>query len=487
MTAPPPFVLVSAALEPGDLQLRRLAGRERVSRLFELVADVRPYDPEALDLEARVPDLLRRPVRIGREAEDPLVCGVVRAIETVTGKATDPLLYRLTVVPRLWYTTQTHRTRIFQDLTVPEIVKRVLADLQFVEGEDFELRLEAEYGKREYTVQYEESDFDFASRLIEFEGIYYFFLFRDGKDVLVLGDNADALRELEEHKGVAYGHATAAQSSAVVALGRTIQHVPERVMMVDYNWRTPALPLAEAAPVQGGDGGLQSTCEEHFRTPDGGARLAKIRAQEIAARRTVFTGESDLATLRPGDALTLEGSPYPKPDEFFVLEVSYEVIQDWSGEASTNRAFSNDFVAIDRKTPFRPERLTPEPRVVGSTYATIDGPDLGAAAPIDEIGRYKVVFPFDTSQTGTGRATRWIRMAQPLSGPSYGMHFPLRVGAEVVLSYVHGDPDRPVIVGAVPNAVTQSPVAQRNATQSVIQTSSGIRVEFEDEAGPRAS
>lgn len=482
MAEPPPFVFVSEALEPGDLQLRHLTGRERVSRLFEIVAELRPYDRDAL--EDKLPDLLRRQVRIGREGEDPLLAGVVRAIEMIPGKPADPPLYRLTVVPRLWYATETHRTRIFQDLTVPEIVTRVLADLRFVQGDDFELRLQASYGKREYTVQYEESDFDFASRLLEFEGIFYFFEFRDGKDVLVVADSNEALREAEQHKSVSYGHASATNSGAVVALGRTIQHVPERVMMVDYNWRTPSLPLVEAAPVTAGDGGLQSFGDEHFRTPEGGARLATVRAQEIAARRTVFAGRSDLATLRPGDALTVEGSPFAPLEEFFVLEVSYEVVQDWSGDASTpaNAAFANDFVALDRKTPYRPERLTPRPVVAGSTYATIDGPDLGAAAPIDEIGRYKVVFPFDTSQTGTGRATRWIRMAQPLSGANYGMHFPLRVGAEVLLSYVHGDPDRPVIVGAIPNALTQSPVAQRNATQSVIQTSSGIRVEFEDKA-----
>lgn len=486
MTAPPSFVLVSEALEPGDLQLRRLLGREHVSRPFEIVVEVRPYDRDAF--EEKLPEVLRKPVRIGREGEDPLVGGIVRAIETTPSKPAEPPLYRLTIAPRLWYAGETHRTRIFQDLSVPDIVKRVLADLHLVEGDDFELRLQATYGPREYTVQYEESDLDFASRLLEFEGIFYFFEFRNGKDVLVLGDNNEILREVDEHRSIPFGHASAAQGTAVVALGRTMKHVPERVMLVDYNWRTPTLPLVEAATVTAGDGGLQSFGDENFRSPDAGARLARIRAQEIAAQRVLFAGRSDLATLRPGDALTLESSPYPQ-EEFFVLEVSYEVVQDFraDGGGLENAAFENHFVALDRKTPFRPERRTPRPRIFGSTYATIDGPDLGAAAPIDEIGRYKVVFPFDTSQTGTGKATRWIRMAQPLSGANYGMHFPLRVGAEVVLSYVHGDPDRPVIVGAIPNAVTQSPVAQRNATQSVIQTSSGIRVEFEDEAGRRSS
>jgi len=139
-------------------------------------------------------------------------------------------------------------------------------------------------------------------------------------------------------------------------------------------------------------------------------------------------------------------------------------------------------VAIRADVTYRPPRTTPKPRIDGVVYATIDGPELNIPAPIDEEGRYKVILPFDLAAEQGGRASRWIRMAQPTSGAGYGMHFPLRPGTEVILTHVHGDPDRPIIAGAVPNAQTPSPVTSANATQSVLRTATGIIMEFEDDA-----
>jgi type VI secretion system secreted protein VgrG len=481
---PPHFVFGSDAFDSSSLHLRRLTGRERISRLFEVVVEIHALADHQI-IEDALTELMRKPAHVGREGEDPLLHGVVREIELVPGAPADPPLYRLTLVPRLWYATQTRRCRIFQDMTVPAIVTAVLAALGLT-SEDHEWRLRATYGKRDYTVQYEETDFAFLSRLLEFEGIYYWFDHGSGKDRIIFADDNEAARKISEHEGVGYAHGTGSHGHAVTTFGRRLRHVPERVMLVDYNWRSPALSLAEAAPVAHGNSGLQVTGEEHYRDPAAGVRLARMRAEEIGAARCVFEGASNIATLRPGDVLGLEGHTIAILDQsYLVLEVGHELEQDFHGSgagASENVAYSNRLVAIGALTPYRPERTTPRPRIDGCTYATIDGPDLGAAAPIDDQGRYKVVLPFDTSQAGTGRATRWIRMAQPLSGASYGMHFPLRVGAEVMLTYVHGDPDRPLIAGALPNALTPSPVVQKNATQSVIQTVSGIRMELEDNA-----
>jgi type VI secretion system secreted protein VgrG len=114
-------------------------------------------------------------------------------------------------------------------------------------------------------------------------------------------------------------------------------------------------------------------------------------------------------------------------------------------------------------------------------HARVDGVQVGRAAPIDAHGRYRVLLPWDLYAEEGGRASRWVRMAQPHAGPGYGMHFPLHIGTEVLLAHVGGDPDRPVIVAAIPNPDTTSPVTSVNATQSRIQTRSGIVVEFEDD------
>jgi type VI secretion system secreted protein VgrG len=338
---------------------------------------------------------------------------------------------------------------------------------------------------RDYVVQYEESDFDFISRLCEREGIFYWFDHAAGRDRVVFADANGAARVVADHQGVGFAQGRGGHGHAVSRLGRRTRRVRQRVDLLDYNWRAPALTLASSASVAGGTTGVWTDTDDHYRDKTAGDRLARVRAEEIAARRCVYEGASDIETLRPGDLLEVSGHLVATLDrKFFVEAVVYEVSQKGTRGAGEpeGEAFRNEIVAIDSLTPYRPALATRLPRIAGVVYATVDGPDMGAAAPIDAQGRYKVILPFDTSQRGTGKATRWVRMAQGLSGVGFGIHFPLRVGAEVLLVHVNGDPDRPIIAGTTPNAVTASPVTQKNATQSVMQTNAGIRVELEDHA-----
>ena len=138
------------------------------------------------------------------------------------------------------------------------------------------------------------------------------------------------------------------------------------------------------------------------------------------------------------------------------------------------------FEAIPFEVQFRPERVTPWPRIHGILHAHIDADTSGDYAQIDELGRYRVRLPFDSSGRQGSSASRWIRLAQPYAGAGYGSHFPLHKGTEVLLAHIDGDPDRPIIVGSVPNPHTISPATSANATQSVVNTASGIRIEMED-------
>ncbi len=478
-----PFVFRSEALPSVDLVVRSLEGRERLSGLFELRVEVQALEDRQL-VEDSLDALLSKPANYGRRGAPPVVHGIVSEVELLVATPADPPAYRLTMVPRLWRATRTSRCRIFQDKTVPEIVQAVLQSLEFT-SDDYTLQLGETYAKREYVVQYEESDYDFIARLCEGEGIFYRFEHGDGRDRVIFADANVAARELPAHEGVGYVHGSGALGFALTRLGRRTRRVQERVELLDYNWRTPALVLASSKEVAGGTTGVWTDTDEHYRDKLTGDRLARIRAEEVAATRVVYEGGSNLESLRPGDALDVHGHLVGSLDgKYLVSEVRTEVRQgDARGvEDREGISFRNQLVAIEFLTPYRPARATSMPRISGVVYATIDGPDLGAAAPIDAQGRYKVILPFDTSLQGTGKATRWVRMAQPLSGVGFGMHFPLRVGAEVMLVHVNGDPDRPVIAGTIPNALTVSPVTQKNATQSVIQTHAGIRVELEDHA-----
>jgi type VI secretion system VgrG family protein len=478
----------SAALDSGALYLLRAEGTERFSHLYEIQIDTEIVtDPQVV--ENKLDAIMLAPARV-LLGEDSSLYGMIRAVELQPMSRRDERpRYRFTLVPRLWTTTQTRRSRVFQQLAVPDIIKKVLTDdAALTASDDFEIKFSGSYPVREYTVQYEETDFAFLSRLMEDEGIFYYFDHSKERDFVVFTDSNDGCRKLDAHSELRYRTSTTAATSehGVLELRRRKSHVPAAVLMLDYNWSTPSVPLEAKQAVAEGKIGAIVITEENFNDLNNGKRLAKVRAEQIGSRVWQYEGTSRVQSLRAGDRFGLiEHFMASLDGEYLTVEVHHLVIQrvEITG-TPTNQGYTNTFVAIPAKVPFHPEQATPKPRVDGLVYATVDGPDTGLAAPIDEQGRYKLVMSFDTASgsVAPGGASRWVRMAQPLSGAGYGVHFPLHQGGEVVVSHIYGNPDRPIIVGAVPNAATVSPVNKSNATQSVIQTMTGIRIEFEDNA-----
>jgi type VI secretion system secreted protein VgrG len=483
------FQFFAAALPRGSVLLREMKVHERISGIFEMELEVE--SSEDVDaVEGHLHDLIGNPacVRFTVDEEDPARAptfwGVVSEVERRPIVKGHPI-HRIVVVPRVWYGSLVRRNRIFADVSVPEIAEKLLTGLALRKGDDFELRLSGKYPKREYVVQYEESDLDFLCRLLEEEGIFFHFEHTDRGDKIVLGDSTSAFRDLPGHAAVVFSTSdTVGEENSLVRLS-VKRHVKRGgVALSDHNWRAPQVPVLSIAQL--GGAGLVSTHREHVKDADRGAWLASIRAQEIDCRRMTFTGHTGLRSLRTGDVLSLIEHPIDTFNQrYLVVELTHTVTQ-WHDTArnteSANIKYTNELVAIPASVPFRPARTSPVPRIEGLLYATIDGPDDGSSAPIDDQGRYKVLFPWDLDGTPGASRTRWIRCAQPLSGGNYGIHFPLHEGAEVVIAFVHGDPDRPLIVGAVPNAVTPSPVTRKNATQSIVRTSSGITLELEDDA-----
>ena len=415
--------------------------------------------------------------------------GVIRSVESLTYETGVKATYRLVLVPTLFLAAQTRRCRVFQDVSVPEIVARVLDALGLVSGHSYQVSLVGSYPKREYVVQYEETDLAFMSRLLEDEGITFRIDPGGDTDTVVLSDTNDGMRDAPWLRDVHAFHGLGATDrNTLSAITHKRSVVPQVVFFVDYDWRKPSLDLETELEVDPGGRGLVSTSAQHYRDAGYGQRLAVVRAQELLVERDVYRGRSTIDGLTAGDRFTLQGHQDADLDgQYLVLESRWHYEQSFldarpgTAPAASQRA-ENEFVAIRTSVAYRPARTTPKPRIDGLLYATVDGPELGTPAPIDEQGRYKIVLPFDLDAQVGGHASRWIRMAQPLSGPGFGVHFPLREGAEVVLSHVLGDPDRPIIVGAVPNPQTPSPVTRDNATQSLIRTSSGIHMEFEDDA-----
>ncbi|WP_437784299.1 type VI secretion system Vgr family protein [Sorangium sp. So ce1097] len=472
--------LESRAFSADAVELHDLTGREVISQPFEFQLHVVCKSPEGLDEEA----LLAEPaalVFLRGDREERRLFGVLSVVRDALHTETLHMAYTLTFVPRAFRLTLTETSEIFMDLSVPEIIKRKLERAGLHEGDDFELRLVSNYPPREYVVQYKETDLQFVSRLAEHLGISFFFEHRDGRDVVVFSDANSGFQSVAGD-GRAHFYPRG-DRIGVYRLEGTTRTVPNRYVVKDYNYRTPHVPLMAAATVSEASGGDIIEYGAHFKTPDEGERIAVIRAEELRAGRRVFQGASDVQVLGAGAKLTLEG--HPRGDiELLLVEVRHRLQQATLNTGTGEECpYENEFRAIPYATTYRPPRVTPKPKVHGVITGVIDAAEKGQYAEVDESGRYRVRFLFDTSSAEDGKASRLIRMAQPHAGAGYGFHFPLRSGVEVILTFIDGDPDRPIIAGAVPNPQTPSTVNAKNVRRNVIRTGGGNEINLDDNEG----
>lgn len=460
-------------------------GTEGISRPFSFDIDLLS-DTISIDLDAA----LQQPASftLYRGADTCTTFSGVLASFEVRDAGPRHALYRALLVPKLWLLTLTVQNRVFQDTSVPKMVETVLKDHGFT-GDDYQLRLTDAYAEREYVVQYQETDLAFLSRWMEYEGIFYFF--DEGR--LIIADSQAAHRAIAAPSTLPFRSATGLSSGATESVHQAICRQSLRqneVLLTDYNWRKPTLDLSAQEPAGTGAGTLVEY-GNHYKTTDEGARLARIRGEELSARKRLLVGDSDCRGLRAGYQFELiEHSRSDLNARYLLIEVEHEGRQVGTNAeghvvslGGDGTDYRNTFVAIPAVTPFRPERVTPKPRLYGTVNATVDAAADGTYAEVDDQGRYKVILPFDLSGRKDGKASRFVRMAQPYAGPEYGMHFPLHKGTEVLLTCIDGDLDRPIICGAVPNPDTASPVTKANQTSSVIRDHRGNEMNIEGTEG----
>ncbi|GAB5547368.1 MAG: hypothetical protein SangKO_071280 [Sandaracinaceae bacterium] len=478
------FETNAPGLGPDDLRVIEMRGFQALSTPYEFKLVLHctlegGLAPDAIDeLLAAKSQLGFGPGGVHR------VSGVLRQIELLQLELDGSRsLYEAYLVPRLWLTSLTRRSRCFNEMSVPDAISTVLTESGLATGTDFELRLVETYPEKEYVVQYEESDFAFISRWMERLGLFYAFEQSDDCEKLVITDSNSQLVAAPENGACTYSmHEQQGVSGAIHRMRRRDRRMPSAVHVRDYNWRTPSRGVRGDADVDSEHGfGLQSFTGDHFKDDTEGATQARLRAEEINTTKQVFRAWSANPDFAPGYRFTVTGAPVGELDtEYILTRVLHEATQH--GEGAGAGTYRNEVEAIAYAVPYRAPRVTAWPRIDGIIHAKIDAESVSSAAPIDDQGRYRVVFPYDLYGEHGGRATRWVRKAEPYSGPSYGMHFTLHVGAEVAIAHTYGDPDRPIIVGSVPNPSMTSPLVSDIATRSAIRTRSGILIDFEDDA-----
>ncbi|MFO7595130.1 MAG: type VI secretion system tip protein TssI/VgrG [Desulfocurvibacter africanus] len=431
-----------------------------------------------------------------REAgEEVLFHGILAAFEQTLAYNT-AYFYRAVLRPAFWRLSLTHHNQVFLGKSVPEILQTVLKDGGLATDE-FELRLTGNYAPCEYVCQYQESHFDFVSRWMEREGIYYFFEQGPDREKLVLTDTASAHVLAAKGGKFSYSQTSgldhASRTEVVKSFTCRQQMLPAKVKLKDYNYLRPSLDLTVEAAVSERGMGEVYLYGEHFLTPEAGSRLARIRAEELMAGEKRFLGESLIPYLLPGFVFDLQGHFRKDTNaRYLTTDIEHEgnqvallpaAAKDGLGTLATEPYYRNSFTAIPAGVQFRPQRKTEKARFNGSLSAVIDSESDGPYADLDEHGRYKVRLPFDIAGSRAGKASHRLRMVQPYAGSGHGMHFPLHKGTEVLLTFIDGDPDRPVISGAVPNPDNPSPVTSDNLTKNVITSAGGNTIHMEDQAG----
>lgn len=475
----------SVDFDTSIVDIHKLHGREVISQLFSFDLEIIYKSSEAASLD----DMTGAEAWLVFERADEEVRrihGMICEVENRFATEEQFAAYRLKFVPRAWRCTLVETLDIFLGLTVPEIIQKKLELVDLgTEGVDFEFRLLGTYPKRDFVVQYKETDLAFISRLAEHVGISFHFEHDPaGSDKIVFSDNVGGFRAISGDKTVTYRRR--GEQVDVFDLRLTRKCIPGTYVCRDYNYRTPQVELHSQHDIEEGFGGGVIEYGSHFKSPTEGDTFAEIRAQEARCTYEVFSGASDVQRFSAGSTFELTGHPSDNP-KLLLVEVEHTATQSVGTRGSGDeRTYTNSYKGIDSSLTYRPPRNTAIPRVYGVVTGVIEtGADgaIGKFAKIDEQGRYTVKFLFDTAAPGERQASHPVRRMQAAVGPNYGMHFPLRPGIEVLITFIDGDPDRPLIVAAVPNPVTPTPVDVGVSTKNRLKTESGVLFEIEDGSG----
>ncbi len=465
-----------------ELRVVRFDGDEGISQLFQFEVQLSGSPDIACA------DVLGQPALLTIESstEPRYVHGVISRFEQ--GAQSDgQSLYLATLVPSVWPLLLRQDSRIFQELSVPEIIEKVLKAAGMAAG--YKLSLSGEHPEREYCVQYRESDWAFVCRLMEEEGIFYFFEHETGRDTLVIGDTASVHRKIPSPSTLAFQTSVGAitQAEGVVSFSYAEEVRPGKVTLSDFNFKKPKLALEKSA---GGDPLEVYDYPGEYDAPGAGEQLARIRLEEARAIQKIGRGESTSARLVPGFLFSIaEHAREAYNREYLLTRLHHSGGHAHGGSDGELRSYTQSFEVIPADVPFRPARFTPRPSMRGVQTAIVVGPG-SEEIYTDEHGRVKVQFHWDREGKRDEKSSCWIRVSQLWAGAGWGAMWIPRIGHEVIVEFIEGDPDRPIIVGRVYHGANVPPYplpAER--TKSTIKSNSSPggegsnELRFEDKKG----
>jgi type VI secretion system secreted protein VgrG len=448
--------LISNVPDQGKLQLVSLSASEGLSRPFEYQVEFLSPKPDL-----KLADFLGQSMTVALDLPDNKkrhFNGLVGRFSQ-SGRRTKAFFhYQAVLRPWFWFLSRTQDCRIFQNMTVKQIVDKVLEDHSTIAKID--PQLSGKYTAWDYCVQYRESDMNFIARLLEQEGIYYYFRHSSGSHEMVLCDGPSSHSVFPGYETISYAATWAEgdQSEALRTWSIGAQVLPSSVVLADFDFLNPGTPLSETGKVERTHAlNLHEVFDYpgEYQTGADGTHYAKMRAEEQQASFVLASGDSDARGLCCGHTFKAKSLPDVSQDaEYLVLstDIYLEEGLQIGGEEGSLGQFNCNFQLMPTSNTYRAPRVTPKPMIHGPQTAMVVGPS-GKAVHTDEHGRVKVLFHWDRlgAKAKDSNSSCWVRVSQPWAGKGFGMINIPRVGDEVVVSFLEADPDQPLITGRVYN------------------------------------
>lgn len=421
-----------------------------------------------------------------------MTSGLCAQVEELDPTVTDLRVFQVVLRPRFAVAELSVASRIYgpgQPMGVDDIIKEQLNTASISIPAEYNLD---GYPKKKYAVQYNESDLTFISRLCERNGIFYFFKQEESGETVVFGDKNLAFAKVKfgAKPAILYAHQRdwkvprGVEESAVLSFRQRQVLSTKAIAVRDYNETVPCVVSVDQQVGRGsGFLGKASRFGGHLNSEAEATTIARIRAEQVFASQTMYIALSDAPELRAGVIFRLQGHPR-FDDEYLVVAADHSAYRPaptgFRAVAQNGRAYQNMVHCIRADVPYRPVAMTPAPSGAGLHVAKVDGETWDGRAEIDDQGRYKLQFTF-ADELAKGRGSDYVRKLEPYVGPNQtGLHCPLVPGTEVLVGYVNGDIDRPVVIGAVHNPDMKGGVTSDTHLFNRLKSQSGSRLEMYD-------
>ena len=488
----PRQVRIKTALPEDRLAFKAMHMSERLSTPFEMVLELYSDDP-AIDFDA----VLGHNVTVGLERNaggERYFNGYVTSFGHAGAKARQ-YVYRAVARPWLWFLTQTRNSRIFHGENAVDIAKKIFDEHGFG---DYRFDVSRSPEPYEYCVQYDESDFDFVNRLFEREGIYYFFEHENGRHEMHIVDKMDAHPKepgYDEMEFVVADSVMGLRREGITAWTQSQQVLPTRFVTQDYDFKKPRADLTSQHAISRGHAASNLEVYQYpgeYVEPGAGQAYATLRAEERQSSFDMASAETNVRGVKTGFRFKMFNNPIPALDqEYLVTSAVYRLEGDdyysvSAGGGAPQETYSCSFTAMPASGTYRPPHRTPRPRIPGPQTAVVRNDTKGEEIEPDEFGRVKVVFEWERE----GKSSCWVRVSQAWAGKGWGAMMIPRDGQEVIVEFLDGNPDRPIITGRVYNGSSEPPYPPKDKpTVTTFKTNSSKggggfnEIRFDDEKG----